>query len=118
MIGNALHLTGLAALLMSAAWQPAPAASFDCSKAEAADEKALCADRQQNDQDVEMAVLYMQLKPLLGMGAHGAMEDEQAAWLKQRAACGADRASSSNAYQERIQRLGGGFEALAKRGPF
>ena len=31
-----------------------------------------------------MAVLYTQLKPLLGMGARGDMEDEQAAWLKRR----------------------------------
>jgi uncharacterized protein len=68
--------------------------------------------------DVEMAVLYTQLKPLLGMGARGDMEDEQAAWLKRRAACGADRACLSNAYQARIQQLRGGFEALSKRGPF
>ncbi len=118
MIRNALSLTGLVALLTTAAWQPARAASFDCSKAEAADEKAICADRQLNDEDVEMAVLYMQLKPLLGMGARGDMEDEQAAWLKRRAACGADRACLGRAYLERIQQLRGGFEALAKRDPF
>ncbi|MBD2750763.1 hypothetical protein IC232_29415 [Microvirga sp. BT688] len=118
MIRNALCLTGLAALLMSAAWQPARAASFDCSKAEAADEKAVCADRHLNDQAVEMAVLYTQLKPLLGMGARGDMEDEQAAWLKRRTACEADRPCLSNAYRERIQQLRGGFEALSKRGPF
>jgi uncharacterized protein len=117
MIRNAPHLAGLVALLMTAAWQPAGAASFDCSKAEAADEKAVCADRQLNDEDVEMAVLYTQLKPLLGMGARGDMEDEQAAWLKRRAACGADRACLGKAYQERVQQLRGGFEALAKRGP-
>jgi uncharacterized protein len=118
MIRNALRLTGLAALLMTPAWQPAAAASFDCSKAEAVDEKAICADQQLNDADVEMAVLYTQLKPLLGMGARGDMEDEQAAWLKRRAACGADRACLVKAYQERVQQLRGGFEALAKRGPF
>ncbi|WP_420846793.1 lysozyme inhibitor LprI family protein [Microvirga tunisiensis] len=118
MIRNSLCLTGLVALLMTAGWQPAGAASFDCSKAETADEKAVCADRQLNDEDVEMAVLYIQLKPLLGMGARGAMEDEQAAWLKRRTACGADRACLSKAYQERVQQLRGGFEALAKRGPF
>ena len=117
MIRNALRFTGLAALLMSAAWQPARAASFDCSKAEAADEKAVCADRQLNDEDVEMAVLYTLLKPLLGMGARGDMEDEQAAWLRRREACGADRACLGKAYQERVQQLRGNLEALAKRGP-
>jgi uncharacterized protein len=109
---------GLVALLMTAGWQSAGAASFDCSKAETADEKAVCADRKLNDEDVEMAVLYTQLKPLLGMGARGDMEDEQVVWLKRRAACGADRACLSKAYQERVQQLRGGFEALAKRGPF
>jgi uncharacterized protein len=118
MIRNALRLTGLTALLMNAAWQPAWAASFDCAKAEAADEKAVCADRQLNDEDVEMAVLYTHLKPLLGMGARGDMEGEQAAWLKRRATCGADRACLGKAYQDRIQQLRGGFEALSKRGPF
>jgi uncharacterized protein len=117
MIRNALCLTGLVALLIAAGWQPTGAASFDCAKAEAADEKAVCADRQLNDEDVEMAVLYTQLKPLLGMGARGDMEDEQAAWLKRRAACETDRACLGKAYQERIQQLRGGFEALSKRGP-
>jgi uncharacterized protein len=117
MIRNGLRLTGLSALLIVAAWQPAGAASFDCSKAKAADEKAVCADRQLNDEDVEMAVLYTHLKPLLGMGARGDMEDEQAAWLKRRAACGADRACVGKTYYDRIQQLKRGFEALAKRGP-
>jgi uncharacterized protein len=118
MIRTALRLSGLVALLMTAAWRPAGAASFDCSKAAADDEKAVCADRQLNDEDVEMAVLYTRLKPLLGMGARGDMEDEQAAWLKRRAACGGDRACLGKAYEERIQQLRGGFEALTKRGPF
>jgi uncharacterized protein len=118
MIRTTLGLTGLVALLTTAAWQSAGAASFDCAKAEAADEKAVCADRQLNDEDVEMAVLYTQLKPLLGMGARGDMEDEQAAWLKRRAACGADRACLGKAYHDRIQQFRGGFEALSKRGPF
>ena len=39
------------------------------SKAETADEKAVCADRALNDGDVEMAVLYTRLKPLLAVGA-------------------------------------------------
>jgi uncharacterized protein len=79
MTGKALCL---ATLLLLPVWQPSDAASFGCSKAEAADEKAVCADRQLSDEDVEMAALYTQLKPLLGMGARGDMEDEQTAWLK------------------------------------
>jgi uncharacterized protein len=118
MTGKALCRTVVSVLLLAAAWKPAQAASFDCSKAETVDEKAVCADRSLNDADVEMAVLYTQLKPLLGMGARGDMEDEQAAWLKRRAGCGADHACLSRAYEDRVQQLRRGFEALAKRGPF
>ncbi|WP_262028946.1 lysozyme inhibitor LprI family protein [Microvirga sp. Mcv34] len=117
MRGNSFCLASLA-LALAAGWQPVQAASFDCAKSEKADEKAICADRALNDQDVEMAVLYTQLKPLLGMGARGDMEDAQVAWLKQREACGSDRACLGKAYEERVQQLRSGFEALAKRGPF
>jgi uncharacterized protein len=118
MTRNAFCLAPLSILILTAAGEPGWAASFDCAKAETADEKAICADRQLNDADVEMAVLYTQLKPLLGMGARSDMDDEQVAWLKRRAACGDDRACLSKAYQDRLRQLRGGFEALAKRGPF
>jgi len=117
MTKNALRFA-FCTLMVTAAGQPVQAASFDCAKAETADEKVVCADRQLNDRDVEMSVLYIQLKPLLGMGARGDMEDEQAAWLKRRASCGDDRACVSRAYDDRIRQLNNGFEALAKRGPF
>ena len=52
------------------------------------------------------------------MGARGDMEDQQVAWLKRRAACRADHACLSKAYADRLQQLRGGFDALAKRGPF
>lgn len=113
---KALHLTALSLLAMSVL-EPARAASFDCAKAQAADEKAICADLALNDQDVEMATLYRQLKPLLGMGARGDMEDAQVSWLKRREACGGDRICLSGAYEERLSQLRNGFEALAKRGP-
>ena len=118
MTRNALSLTTLLLLVLTAAGQPGWAASFDCAKAETADEKAICADRQLNDEDVEMSVLYTQLRPFLGMGARGDMEDEQVNWLKRRATCGDDRTCLSKAYQDRLRQLRGGFEALAKRGPF
>ncbi len=114
---KALWLTGLSVLMLAGAWQPTQGASFDCSKAETMDEKAICGDRQLNDADVEMSVLYTQLKPLLGMGARGDLEDEQAAWLKRRASCGGDRACLGKAYGDRVRQLSRGFEVLSKRGP-
>jgi uncharacterized protein len=117
MTGKSLSLAFLS-LALIAGGQPAEAASFDCDKAKTPDEKAICADRTLNDQDVEMSVLYTQLKPLLGMGARGDMEDAQATWLKHRETCGSDRTCLNKAYEERVLQLRGGFEALAKRGPF
>jgi uncharacterized protein len=115
MDGRAFCIVAVSGLLT--AWQPVQAASFDCAKAQTDDEKAICSDRALNDQDVEMSVLYTQLKPLLGMGARGDMEDAQVAWLKRREGCGSDRTCLSKAYEERLLQLRGGFEALSKRGP-
>ncbi|VEA35908.1 putative secreted protein [Salmonella enterica subsp. enterica] len=48
------------------------AASFDCQKAQAADEKAICAHLTLNDKDVEMHTKYQFLKGLFAMGSRGA----------------------------------------------
>jgi hypothetical protein len=61
MDGRAFCIVALSGFLT--AWQPVQAASFDCAKAQTDDEKAICSDRALNDQDVEMSVLYTQLKP-------------------------------------------------------
>jgi uncharacterized protein len=46
----------------------AHAASFPCDKAEAPDEKAICAHLPLNDRDVEMATRFEILKAVLPMG--------------------------------------------------
>lgn len=118
MIWKALCLTAFSTLMLVAAGHPIQAASFDCAKAEAADEKAICTDRTLDDADVEMAVLYTQLKPLLAMSAQENLESTQVTWLKRRTACGGDRACLSKAYADRLGQLRSAFEELAKRGPF
>ena len=118
MIWKALCLTAISTLVLVAAGHPIQAASFDCAKAESADEKAICADRTLDDADVEMAVLYTQLKPLLAVSTQENLEGAQVAWLKRRTACGGDRACLSKAYADRLGQLRGAFEELAKRGPF
>ena len=118
MTRTALWLPTLTILMLFVAEHPAQPASFNCAKAEAADEKAICANRALNDEDVEMAVLYTQLRPLLAMGARSSLEEAQVAWLKRREACGEDRSCLSKAYEDQVLQLRNGFEALAKRGPF
>jgi uncharacterized protein len=81
---------------------PASAASFNCAKAKAPDEIAICKTPSLSDLDVQMATLYgvrMQI-PML-MGAKGAAYDEQKAFLQARASCGGNVACLTSAYQQR-----------------
>ena len=64
------------------------AASFDCARARAADEKAICANRALNDADVKMTTLLAVDEHLVAMGARGNMQDDQRDWLKARHTCG------------------------------
>lgn len=95
-------------LFAFAACGTAGAASFNCAKSSAPDEYAICSNPSLSNMDVEMATLFrvrMQI-PML-MGAKGAAQDEQRAWLQQRTACGASVACLGAAYQRRIDQLNG-----------
>ena len=81
------------------------AASFACDRAQAPDEKAICAQRDLNDKDVEMATQYRFLTGLFAMGARGALQDEQQRWLRSRRACGADTACLTQHYDQRLAQL-------------
>ena len=67
----------------------AQAASFDCNRARAPDEKAVCANTALNDKDVRMSVLYEVNRRTLAMGGRGALIDAQQQWLRDRRGCGA-----------------------------
>ncbi|WP_246660458.1 hypothetical protein [Nitratireductor sp. XY-223] len=84
----------------------AGAASFDCSEASGADEKAVCASPELSSLDSEMAGLWYGYKamPLL-MGASGNRQDEAQAFLKSRAACGSDTGCLTSLYKKRIATL-------------
>ena len=91
---------------------PAEAASFNCAKAKTADEIATCGNQQLSDLDTQMATLYgvrMQI-PML-MGAKGAAQDEQRAFLAQRGACGSNVACIQQAYLNRIAVLNQAIQA-------
>ena len=86
--------------------QFADAASFDCSMASAADEKAVCANPELSAMDSEMSGLWYGYKamPLL-MGASGNREDGARAFLTSRAACADDTACLTKLYEQRISAL-------------
>ncbi|MBU4436185.1 MAG: DUF1311 domain-containing protein [Alphaproteobacteria bacterium] len=96
----------------------AGAASFDCKKARAPDEKAICAERALNDKDVRMDVLYDVNKHTMGMGARGALQDQQRDWLRDRHSCGRNKACLNRAYDQRLADLEKSLERVYTNGPF
>lgn len=96
----------------------AQAASFDCTKARAADERAVCASRVLSEMDVEMAVRFETLTGLVAMGARGDMQDAQQQFLAARRRCAADRRCIAALYRRRIAVLKAEYRQLASRGPF
>lgn len=90
------------------------AASFDCTKAKAADEKAICATPSLNDKDVEMTTTYHLLHGLFAMGVQGDMQDAQQAWLKNRRQCGGDITCLNHAYNSRLQQLNAMYDSINK----
>ena len=93
-------------VLASTVTSPVRAASFDCSAASSADEKAICSDANLSSLDSEMSGLWYGYKamPLL-MGASGNREDEAQAFLKSRASCGSDTGCLTKLYDARIATL-------------
>lgn len=106
------------ALVVSAVALPAAAASFDCRKARAADEKAICANRDLNDQDVRVDQLYAITRHLVPMGGRGAIMDDQRAWLSKRGSCGANLACLARSYDNRLRQLNTVMERVYNQGPF
>ena len=91
-----------AASVCAALASPASAASFDCNKAAAPDEIAICANPDLSALDSEMGGLwfaYSQIPFLMGMS--GARQDEARAFLQSRTACGANVACLRTAYHQR-----------------
>ena len=98
-------LTALLSASALLATNTALAASFDCERASSADEKAVCANRSLNDMDVSMALLFSLDKRFLPMGGRDALIGQQQAWVKTRAACGANVSCLKDVYQRRIDTL-------------
>ena len=115
-----LLLTALALTLAAPLAAPTSswAASFDCARARAPDEKAICANTALNDKDVKMSVLYDINKRTLAMGGRGALQDSQAQWLKDRRSCGANRACLNRAYDRRLDDLDRSMERIYRNAPF
>ncbi|MET3354869.1 lysozyme inhibitor LprI family protein [Xanthobacter autotrophicus] len=113
---SALAPVVLAAMVLALA--PAGAASFDCTTARAADEKAVCDSCDLAQLDVKMSTLYGVLTKLVAMGQRGMIQDAQRAWLAQRSTCGGDTGCLATAYKGRIGQLETALGEIYSRGPF
>ncbi|HET9459414.1 MAG TPA: hypothetical protein VFO51_05490 [Sphingomicrobium sp.] len=84
----------------------ARAAGFDCSKASAPDERAVCANPRLSALDSQMTGLWYAYSrvPML-MGSSGNRQDEAEAFLARRRQCGSDVTCISSAYSARIATL-------------
>lgn len=95
--------------------KPAAAASFDCDKPElAADETAICANRDLNDMDVKMVTTFDLITGLMPMGNRGVVQDEQIEWLSKRQACNADLACLRAAYTKRLAQLKSAYDVIER----
>lgn len=107
--------TALAAAILcaGAAFLPAPAraASFDCGRARAADEIAVCRSPTLSALDSEMGGLfYAYARVPMMMGGSGARRDDAQAFLARRRVCRADTACLAAAYRARIAALKRGID--------
>lgn len=96
----------IATAALAAISLPALATSFDCSKAKAPDEIAICDNPALSALDSEMGGLwfaYSQIPFLMGMS--GNRQDEARAFLETRASCGANVSCLTGAYTQRIATL-------------
>ncbi len=100
-----VRIAALALVLAAAFTLPAAAQSFDCAKASAPDEKAVCASGELSALDDEMSALYDDIMSHAMMGVSGETRDGQEAFLDSRAACGAADACLETAYKSRIAEL-------------
>lgn len=94
-------------LFALAALAPASASaqSFDCAKASAADEVAVCRSKTLSRLDSEMADAYSAARRCAMMGMQGVLLDDQRTFLDERAACGADEGCLTPLYRARIKTL-------------
>ncbi|MBJ3774118.1 lysozyme inhibitor LprI family protein [Acuticoccus mangrovi] len=111
-IDSRLRAATLALAMAGVGTSPAMAQSFDCAKASAADEVAVCRSGRLCALDDEMASLYEDVLAHALMGVSGETRDGQREFLEKRAACGADDPCLTALYEARIAELKKTREAL------
>lgn len=89
-----------------------------CAKAKSAAELAICRTYSLGQAEARMATLFSVATSLVAMGQRGAIDDQQAEWLKKREACGANVPCLTAAYDARNAVLAKVIDDIASRGPY
>lgn len=105
-------------LTMAAASANAASPYINCVAARTADERAVCRSTPLIQRDAEMATLYRVIGGLVAMGQRGALQDEQADWLRARRACGVAFRCLRDHYDDRIAELNGYLDRIREGGPY
>ena len=78
---------------------------FNCAKARAADEKAVCKSAALSRLDRQMQSMYREIQGCALMGARGANYDDQTDWLAKRKQCGVNTRCIKALYDKRLAEL-------------
>lgn len=109
----AVVAVGFASVASAADYSP-----LNCAAANSASEKTICNSYELGQLEARMATLYQWSTSFVGMGQRGDIQDAQRAFLKERAACGAELRCLREAYQKRIAQLQNVMENVRQKGPF
>jgi uncharacterized protein len=118
---NAIFLPVLIVTLTFELASPSLAAGYaplDCARAASPSETAICSNYRLGQDEARMATLYQWATSLVAMGQRGTLQDEQAAFLKDRAGCGADVTCIGQLYEARIDQLEAVLKRIQHHGPF
>jgi uncharacterized protein len=114
-VGNILFAASVVALAASA---QAASPYINCAAARSADERAICRSTALIQRDAEMSTLYRVIRGLVAMGQRGALQYEQADWIRARRACGANFRCLRDHYDDRISELDAYLDTIREGGPF
>ncbi len=92
-------------LVFSLAPFAAQAQSFNCNRAQTADEVLICQDDRLSGLDERMSTIYFRLRNGLYGGERRSLEAEQLGWLRSRRDCGRDADCIADSYRRRIREL-------------
>ncbi|MBU6266672.1 MAG: hypothetical protein KGN34_03965 [Sphingomonadales bacterium] len=99
-----MELAVATGLMFASGMAGAAGPAFNCARATADDERAICRSADLARLDRKLAAIYHAIKACSGMRGEG-IQGDQIEWLAKRRQCGGDRTCLSRLYTGRIARF-------------